>query len=167
MTRNCPFPADSHHMYELLQELRQCIVTYHEDPGSLDKMTMLQSEILHELINLQELLSQLIEGLDLQHSILRELDVPGITRADPVSSSTVQSNPHASLPPITAYRSSPMAQKAAGVRDSFQARPSEASAAQGRDIELEREIAQKLDVAGLYSGMRLRCSDMAIHLQVR
>ena len=128
---------------------------------------MLQSEMLHELINLQELLSQLIEGLDLQHSILRELDVPGITRADPVSSGTVQANPPAALPPITAYRHSPMAQKAAGVRDSFRARPSGASAAQDRDLDLEREIAQKLDVTGLYSSMRLRCSDMAIHLQVR
>ena len=143
------------------------MVTYHEDPGSLDRMSMLQSEMLHELINLQELLSQIIEGLDLQHSILRELEVPGITTPSSAAYGTVQLNPLSSLPPIPSYRHGSTAQKATGLKESAQVRPSSAQYAQERDLAVEKELVQILDVAGLHSSLYLRCSDMAIHIQVR
>jgi hypothetical protein len=58
---------------DILQDTRDCIMTYAEDPGSLDKIRLLQSESMHEIINLQEVLSHLEISLDSECSLLGNL----------------------------------------------------------------------------------------------
>jgi len=160
------------HLFRLgdtLQELRHCVVTYTEDPGSLDKMTLLQSETLHEVINMEELLSQIIEGLTIQHSLLSELAVPGVSTRPSKSSNrtgTVQQNPTVALPAIQSSRSgaSWLHDRAKGLQGLSGKKL--LSVEQGSNWSpLELEIAEVLDVAGLYRSLRLRCNDMAIQLQ--
>eukprot|EP00873_Tetraselmis_striata_P007223 jgi/Tetstr1/427487/TSEL_017614.t2 len=58
---------------DILQEIRNCIMTYADDPGSLDKIRLLQSESMHEIINLQEVLHHLNISLDSPSTLLGDL----------------------------------------------------------------------------------------------
>eukprot|EP00873_Tetraselmis_striata_P007221 jgi/Tetstr1/427485/TSEL_017613.t2 len=60
---------------DVLQEIRNCIMTYADDPGSLDKIRLLQSETMHEIINLQEVLHHLNISLDSPSALLGNLRV--------------------------------------------------------------------------------------------
>lgn len=128
-------------------------------------MSLLQSEILHEIINLQEVLSQIIEGLDLQHSILGELSIPGMTAPIP-SGATVLSTPAASLPPISSEFKAAKAHRefveARGKRKKHTENP-----AMAPKPMVAANLEAVLGVAKLHANLKLRCSDMAIHLQVR
>jgi len=162
---------------DTLQELRHCVITYTEDPGSLDKMALLQSETLHEIINLQELLSQIIEGLDLNHSILRSLRLPELHPAavpGPVLTTA------AGLPPIRTVPLPNLPARAPGLRGKTSlkrtTRPATTASVTGvpsrngktgasGQATAHAQMVEALDIQELYASLKLRCTDMAIHLQ--